>query len=360
MPIYDVAILGAGPVGLVAALELSKHCRTLLVAKRLPDLADPRRVDVLPAAAMAFLVELGIAPGAIGCERPYSRRWLAWNAATPEAVDGPPTVHVERPALDCALLTALLRSRRVAVVLDHQRPSRHATWIGRGWRARRIIDATGRSAVTAGCRIRADRPWVASTLTVVRRASGSEPEFRLAGLDAGYVYRLGSSRTLAIGTVGHWSLANASANELEARILRQASWILSGLPSLAEMRVGRKGAASVQICDAGPALLVGDASLARDPLSSQGLAAGFSDALYAASVCTAGGEELFERRRLQQRSEHLSFLYDLTESCRFAGEPTWRGYRAFLQSRVSPAPNRQPVALIDGRLTDRASAPRLS
>jgi hypothetical protein len=59
-----------------------------------------------------------------------------------------------------------------------------------------------------------------------------------------------------------------------------AGWVLKGLGSFDSIQAGKGGVASVQ-WSAGPAapLRVGDASLARDSLSAQGLCSGISDVI---------------------------------------------------------------------------------
>ena len=62
----DTAILGAGPAGLAAALALSSRGGARIITPSLPAATDVPRVDMVPAAFLAFLLELGIHPGQIG------------------------------------------------------------------------------------------------------------------------------------------------------------------------------------------------------------------------------------------------------------------------------------------------------
>ena len=81
MPTHDcqVAVLGSGPAGMVAALELSKRQRTALVTCRLPSADEAPRVEAVPAALLALLVEYGIHPRKVGVERLYETRLVAWE-----------------------------------------------------------------------------------------------------------------------------------------------------------------------------------------------------------------------------------------------------------------------------------------
>jgi len=69
-----------------------------------------------------------------------------------------------------------------------------------------------------------------------------------------------------------------------------AGWILIGLPALASLIPGKVSAASVQWATDGAGWRIGDALWARDTLSSQGLAAGISEALYCAAAVRASGD----------------------------------------------------------------------
>src|SRR5205823_3752494 len=105
----DTAILGAGPAGLAAALALSSRGGARIITPSLPAATDVPRVDMVPAAFLAFLLELGIHPGQIGVHDLHDVRRIAWSDAVPETVRASAVAHVERPALELALLAALER-----------------------------------------------------------------------------------------------------------------------------------------------------------------------------------------------------------------------------------------------------------
>jgi len=160
----DVAVLGAGPVGLIAALQVVRCGRTaIIVTRRLPRADDPPRTDAVPAGLVALLLELGIDPRRIGVDRLYDVRVATWESAAPTASPAAKTAHVERPALELALLDRLTGAHRVPIVLAPFRPPADGRAAGDGWRARILIDATGRAAVTAPHRQRPARPWVGRT-----------------------------------------------------------------------------------------------------------------------------------------------------------------------------------------------------
>jgi 2-polyprenyl-6-methoxyphenol hydroxylase-like FAD-dependent oxidoreductase len=96
---FDVAVLGAGAVGLIAALQFARSGRTVVVgSNRLPAPDGARRVDAVPASFLALLVELGINPVEIGTDRLHRARVSAWPSDAAQVSEGASTAHVERPA----------------------------------------------------------------------------------------------------------------------------------------------------------------------------------------------------------------------------------------------------------------------
>ena len=140
------------------------------------------------------------------------------------------TAHVKRPALDLALLDALAAARRVEVITRPPSacPDDLARLRGRGVR---LIDATGRKAVTAAKKLRAARPWAARTFTAASRDCAAGGELRIAALPDGYAYRLGSAALLVLGVVGRGKALASGAAGLERYLTEhEAGWILAGLP----------------------------------------------------------------------------------------------------------------------------------
>ena len=147
----------------------------------------------------------------------------------------------------------------------------------------------------------------------------------------------------------------ADPHDLAARLWEaEAGWMLDGLPDLRAMRPGRTQPATVQWAAAGPGVRIGDAALARDVLSSQGLATGISEALYSAAIATEDDRVLFARRQLGERAAHLAALGETLARCRFREAEPWAGYRTFLvRHSASPsAPSRpsRAVGLRRGRI----------
>ncbi|MHB8268214.1 geranylgeranyl reductase family protein [Bradyrhizobium sp.] len=342
---FDVAVLGAGPVGLIAALQLSRSGRTVAIAaNRLPAPDGARRVDAVPASFLALLVELGINPIGIGADRLHRTRASAWLSAAPQVSNGAATAHVERPALDVALLEAAMRAG-CAIRSDFRLDAGKLR--GRGWTAKRLLDATGRCAVTASRRIHAPKPWVARIFQAP--VDMHDRGFAIAQLPHGYVYRLGAASTLAFGVVGRRDAVAGSFSDIAQHLRARAPWMLEDLPRFAALRSTGACAASVQWSE-GNGLRIGDAALARDALSSQGIATGASEALQA---CAIDGEEdlasIIARQR-EQRQAHLRSLLGVLENGRFSDTPAWREYIDFVGSQLEPGNVEWTAALRGNRI----------
>src|SRR5206468_3131260 len=109
-----------------------------------------------------------------------------------------------------------------------------------------------------------------------------------------------------------------------------ARWLLEGVSSLSRRVVEKIAPASVQWTLGGSGLRVGDASLARDTLSSQGLACGISEALAAANINGPEDEHRFHAKQLQQRLAHFRTVFQFISACRFKESDVWKRYGAFI------------------------------
>ena len=154
---------------------------------------------------------------------------------------------------------------------------------------------------------------------------------------------------------GRGSNLSQSAAVLERTLLSAgARWLLEGFPPLETASTGRAYAASVQWSENSPCAAIGDAALARDILSSQGLATGFSDALYGVASQTEGEAKLCEDRRISERAAHLRLLARLFASCRYRDRADWIQYFDFVASHQCAAMVVESAALLAGRIVPRA------
>lgn len=348
---FSAIVVGSGPVGMIAALQLSQRCRTALIAHRLPSPADPPSVEAVPAPLLALLLEFGIHPQQIGVDRLFETRFSAWETATPMRNVGPAMAHVERPALDLALLSKVLAAKRLKIVTGRFSTGRLQAMVGPGWGKCRLLDGSGKRAVSANEILRPGKPWASRSFWVASRGCPASREFRMAALPGGYVYRLGAAGYVGFGRVGRGKMLTASAAEFTRQLRRYAAdWVLDGLPPIDTMQPGKVAPASVQWAAGNSFIAIGDAALARDPLSSQGLSCGISEALYAAAIDTLRDEQMFLSRQAAQRSAHLQALTKIIASCRHRDEDAWKGYAEFVARHVALPSAGADVSLRDGRI----------
>ena len=257
-PACGTTILGAGPAGLAAALGLAAREPARIIAPTIPAATDPPRVDMVPATFLAFLLELGVHPTQLGVSELHDVRIMAWGSAEPETVRGNAMAHIERPALELALLAAVARLSRTTIVTGAA-----ADPIAPG---ERVIDATGRRAVSATRTVGLPQPWIARVFSRRGQFDTDAQAFRMAALPAGYAYRLASPRLLTIGVVLSKTIGTITAAEIEAYVRTAgAGWILAGIGRLDSLPPGRGGVASVQWSTGSAGTkLVGDAVLARE------------------------------------------------------------------------------------------------
>jgi 2-polyprenyl-6-methoxyphenol hydroxylase-like FAD-dependent oxidoreductase len=316
------AILGAGAAGLAAALALSGRSRVRIIAPTVPTATEAARVDMVPAAFLAFLLELGVHPSQIGARDLHDVRYIAWTGATPETMHGSAMAHIERPALELALLAAVERRSDIRILASS---SSHLTDP-----EERLIDATGRRAFSTQQIVGLAAPWIAHVFSLRGVFEKADQAFRMAALPAGYVYRLASPRLLSVGVVLSKATGRLTAQDIE-RYIRSAGagWVIEDLRPLHSIQTGRGGIASVQWSSGvSPMLRVGDAVLGRDSLSAQGLCSGLSDA--ALLVRETSRSDQCANRQRAQLMRHLRYLATAIDRSRFRAENAWSDYRQFL------------------------------
>jgi hypothetical protein len=315
------AILGAGSAGLAAALALSGRSQVRIIAPTVPTATDAARVDMVPAAFLAFLLELGVHPSQIGVQDLHDVRYIAWTGATPEIVHGAAMAHIQRPALELALLAAVERSG-IRILPG---PPSYLTDSDE-----RLIDATGRRAFSTKQTVGLAAPWIAHVFSLRGVFEKADQAFRMAALPAGYVYRLASPRLLSIGVVLSKAAGRLTPQDIE-RYIRSAGagWVIEDLRPLDSIQTGRGGIASVQWSSGlSPMLRVGDALLGRDSLSAQGLCSGLSDA--AMLVRETSRSDQWANRQREQLMRHLRYLATAIDRSRFRADNAWSDYRRFL------------------------------
>jgi flavin-dependent dehydrogenase len=356
----EVLILGGGPAGAVAALNLAPMRRVVLVERQRQP--PPRIGEALPAAARRLLNDMGligefIAQGHVPC---YGNRSI-WGRSAPAETDflrdpDGHGWHLDRARFDAWLRhTAVVRGAMLlmpARLLSIRRGSE-------GWQVRIAtsgeeqivsaafaIDAGGRTAPLArhiGVRRRvSDRRvcgWVhgfarpigrGSGLTVVEAAedgwwyTGSLPDGRR-------VLAFLTDADLPAARIAHntASLTDSTvmAPEIRAIAIESEFVPISGGFTAAHSSV-------LNPCGAPDWLAAGDASISFDPLSAQGLLHALFSGLAAAEATNsrlAGDDDAVPRYRRLMNSIHQTYCrrldFHYASETRWPSAPFWQRRR---------------------------------
>jgi len=346
---YDTAILGGGAVGIVAALCSARKAATVLILRSRPESSEIPRIETVPAPMLSLLIDYGVHPRRIGVDRLYENQHAAWECADPEIRRGRAMAHIDKAKLTSELLR--LASPRLDIVIDPRAPSHGKIgWFGTEWSATRLIDATGRAAATAARRVMAPKPWVARPFWRAAPAPATMREFRIAALPNGYVYRVGTNEVDSLWIAGRGATLSGSPRAIETALIRAgAEWLLEGMPALESLHSGRAFPVSVQWAEGSAAIAVGDAALARDVLSSQGMACGLSSACYAVAVESDSDLALLRQHQLAELASHLQSLSQLVSACRYRDSVQWQQYADFIGQHSEDVAH-EAIWLSEGRL----------
>jgi flavin-dependent dehydrogenase len=303
----DAAVVGGGPAGAATALCLARSGLSVALVEP-ADRGDLRVGETLPPRVRELLAQLGVWErfAAAGHCPAYAIR-SAWGSAEPADQDhvfDPHGCgwHVDRRAFDRMLADAaveggvrLVRGVVTAVTAVARKGGAWTVEVnGTRLRSDHLVDATGRGARVArrlGARlVTLDRlVGVVASLPPERTTAALEGATLIEAVADGWWY---SART----PDGHMLLAYMTDGDLWARTARRDESFAAGLaraPLTRERVAGGPGvpvrvvaAASVRLDPAsGPGwLAVGDAAMAVDPLSGQGVCLALRSGLSAAET----------------------------------------------------------------------------
>jgi hypothetical protein len=328
-------VKGGGISGCAAALVLARMGYQVRQS-HYPHIRGKFRIISLPARLVPLLIELGISPAWLDQLCIVRKAQIAWETRAPQCIEIAPRFHLDQSLLEAAFQ---------ALVLDNPRIT--ATALSGGFPAARLIDATGRRAVFATERQSPKQRWQSRFWVGGADGSTLTDDFAIAALPSGYALRIrnGVNWMAGAATPGI-AYSNFSAFSEGLRDAG-ADWLLAGLGGPARatpLRSAKGGISSVEWSTAwhDGAEPVGDALLAGDSLSSQGIAWALSDAMH---LHLPWAKRLV--RAQEQRQSHVGMLHGMAANNRFANEPAWQGYRAFLKATLDP---HEPATIEKGHI----------
>ena len=382
---HDAIVLGGGPAGSAAAITLARAGWNVLLAETLRLAATPafKIGESLPPAARPLLRDLGLeSVVAAGGHLPSPGTVSVWGGDEPVARDfirDPQGAgwHLDRPRFDADLRAAAASAgadlRTGGTCLGFHRPEPSADWtvsitaaggapffVSAPW----LIDATGRRALVAthqGAPSERDDAQVAFCAVFPPDPAATDARSWVESDEDGWWYatRLPDHRRLvAFFTDEDLPVASeiCAVSDFSRRLAgsRHIRRALGDTADAAPDRVRRFPAGGLsRRAFSGPGwLAVGDASLAFDPLSSQGIFHALYTGLRGAQALLAqerGEANVFLAWDERLRSIRSAYLRHLAQchatETRWPSSPFWRrrhsrfvASRPFRTGAAEPAP----------------------
>lgn len=286
MKTFDVAIIGAGPAGAVAARHLAQSGHEVLLIDDAPHTL--KIGESLPGSAYPLLCELGLLPWLQASEpMPCLGNIVAWGEAPVYYRDFMREPHGAGWHLERQSFDALLRKAACeAGVIWFKQRLQQVKRMGSHWWlalsdesvcARWLIDASGRRSILArrlGVRRERDQPLIA--LYARSHSTGVDQRTCIEAVANGWWYSAPLPHQQRIAAL-HVTPAQAQ------KVLKDTSGWFSQLDQTHHIQAHSCATqwAQPQACEASGSYLqhfageqwlaVGDAALAYDPLSSQGI-----------------------------------------------------------------------------------------
>ena len=335
----DAVVVGAGPAGCAAAARLASDGAKVAVVHR-PSRGH-RHSEILPGPAAHALVAAGLGPVDSLAEGRCRGTLTAWGSGQLVAVDAFASPDGASWWIDRDRFDRALRRRCASLGIPILTgPLHHLHRTGQKWmtrigqepelRAPWVIDATGRPAAVArrlGVARRSGPPLVAvHTRTIAPR--NDSPTRIVLEADADGWWYVGTSSQQRIGAVG---IADPG---VVGRLRDREHFVarLAALPHLGRFAGDASGWSPPQACLAGGAWLeavcgegwiaCGDAALAFDPLSAQGLLGALSSGVAAAQAISSA-DSATALAAISARHADIRAIYQVRRQAAYAREHRW-------------------------------------
>jgi flavin-dependent dehydrogenase len=355
--IVDICVVGGGPAGsVVAACLAGRGYRVVLIDRG----RSADRVECLPLPCWSILDSLGLrepirAADLLPC--PITR--LQWPGPRQEVRVHEQSVLLRRRGFDRMLLDAARRSGAIVLSSARAAPATRSgfDWmlmvLGEQWRgrivARFLVDASGRRSGLPRRRRRLSSPTVALSGSCTG-ASPTQAEMRVAAIENGWCWGAflpdgNAEVSVFLDTADCAGLGGSDRLRLYRAALAGSDFFRAMKPT----------ATNIAVCDASAfvdedpvsehAIKVGDAAIALDPLSSQGVQAALRSAVQAGAVVhtlLSGGDlgaalEFYRNALMDLAAHHRTIAAQYYSACdRWPNAKFWRARYGAVASSVIP------------------------
>jgi flavin-dependent dehydrogenase len=339
----DICIVGGGPAGSMTALGLARSGHRVIIVN--DAVGGQTGLECLPPSVWPVLEALGVR-SRIQAARftPCALTRLRWSSPREEQRITLGSLLVQRARLDAILLDAA-RDAGVRVM-----PGGHAVrpdWDGSSWhmggvRARFLVDAAGRRGCLPRRRQRLSAPLIALTGTWSGGLLDAPAEMRVEGLRNGWCWAATSGDSVWEVSVFFDAAVCAGLDRAGRTAAYRAavagSTLLAGFRQAAEpIRIRDASAWVTDKVMTRRAIRVGDAALARDPLSSQGIQSALRVAPWAAAAVDTilSGGDTDSAIAGYEAAYHDSANHHATIAATFYAAGGWRD-ASFWRQRSDP------------------------